>query len=116
MNHRVPTIQASVRVGPWLPKPLKHILLGRNLTMGQLSSRLLSPIFENSLSHPSVTIFGQVPVRSLVALLLANDHRVLQITLGLLEADVLLVHLGIVHVPSGAVDDTGLWYSRVITE
>ena len=63
-----------------------------------------------------MTIFGQVPVRSLVALLLANDHRVLQITLGLLEADVLLVHLGIVHVPSSAVDDTGLWYSRVITE
>jgi hypothetical protein len=63
-----------------------------------------------------VTVFGKVPVRSLVALLLANDHWVLQITLRLLEADVLLVHLGIVHVPSSAVDDARLWYSRVIGE
>ena len=55
-------------------------------------------------------------MRGLGALLLANDHGVRQITLWLLEGDVLLVHLGIVHVSSSAINDTGLWYSRVIAE
>ena len=63
-----------------------------------------------------MAIFGEVPVRSLVALLLANDHWMLQIILWLLEADVLLVHLGIIHVPCCAIYDAGLGYSRVITK
>ena len=47
-------------------------------------------------------------MRGLIALLLANDHWLLQL-------DVLLVHLGVVHMSRSAVDNTGLWYSRIIT-
>jgi hypothetical protein len=116
VDHRVPPVQAGVRVCSWLPEPLEHVLLCGDFSVRQLPCWLLCTIFEYALSNPSVTVLRQVPVRSLVALLLAYDHGMLQITLWLLEADVFLVHLGVVHVPCSAINDTGLWYSRIIPE
>jgi hypothetical protein len=68
--------------------------------MREFSCRL-RPVLEYSLREPGVSILGKISM-ALIGLLLANDHWLLQ--------DFLLVHLNIVHVARGTIDDAWLRY------
>ena len=62
VDHRVPPVQAGVRVCSWLPEPLEHVLLCGDFSVRELPRRLLCAILEDSLSNPGVTVFREVPV------------------------------------------------------
>ena len=91
VNHRVPPDKPSVRGCSRLPESLEHVLLSGDLSVGKLPRWLLCAVLEDPLSNPRVAVFREVPVGGLGALLLAYDHRMLQVTLWLLKGDVLLV-------------------------
>jgi len=115
-HHRVPSIEATVRVCSRLPQPLEYILLRGDLSVRELPRGL--PFF---LDDSGLTVFGQVSVRSLVlAGLLTDNHGVLDCALVFgslrLDVDVFLIDVVILQVPGRTVDDARLGDSRVIPE